>query len=217
MREVFQHQLHEVQARLVDISELVANAITQAEKAFNSPDVRLAETVIATDPRIDEMAVKLDENAIDILALQQPVARDLRIVVSALRISASLERMGDIAQHIAQLARFRYPENVAPKALRDTFSQMGELDRQIANKLTELLRTEDPDIAIAMRDIDDAIDELHVGVFDTVLSETWQGEAMATVDVTLASRYFERFADHAVSIAKKVQYLQTGAWAGAEA
>jgi len=216
MREVFQHQLHEVQIRLVEISELVTSAITRATTAFNTPDVHLAETVIAEDPRIDELAVSLDELAINILALQQPVARDLRIVVAALRISASLERMGDIAGHIAQLARFRYPEKVAPKVLRDTFARMGELDVQIATKLTELLRTENTDLANELRDTDDLIDELHVSVFDKVLSDTWQGEAMVTVDATLASRYLERFADHAVSIAKKVQYLQTGDWAPEE-
>jgi phosphate transport system protein len=212
MREVFQQELREVQERLIEISKLVEIAIQKATKAFNESDVSLAEAVIADDVKIDALASGLDELAISILALQQPVARDLRVVVTALRVSASLERMGDIAEHIAQLARYRYPDKVVRKSLRSTFAEMGELDVVVAGKLTQLLSTEDLSILDEMRDIDDRIDELHVSVFDAVLGATWQGEAVDTVDVTLASRYHERFADHAISIAKKVQYLVSGDW-----
>jgi len=212
MREVFQQELREVQDRLVEISTLVANSIERATESFNESNVALAETVIADDHKIDELAAELDELAIQILARQQPVARDLRIVVSALRISASLERMGDMAEHIAQLARYRFPEKVVPKGLRSTFREMGALDVEIAKKLTELLRTEDMDIAEDIRNEDDKVDALHLSVFDKVLGETWKGAVADTVDATLASRYHERFADHAVSIAKKVQYLGTGDW-----
>ncbi len=201
MREVFQQELAEVQDRLVEIAELVVRSIRSATQAFNESDVTLALTVV------------LDELSIQILARQQPVARDLRIVVSALRISASLERMGDMAEHIAQLARYRFPDKVVPKSLRSTFAEMGRLDVQIAEKLAELLRTQDIRLADEIRNDDDDIDELHASVFDKVLGETWKGQAVDTVDATLASRYHERFADHAVSIAKKVQYLATGDWA----
>lgn len=212
MREVFQQELREVQDRLVEIASLVAESIDKATRAFNESNVALAEDVIAEDDRIDAAAYELDELAIQILARQQPVARDLRIVVSALRISASLERMGDMSEHIAQLARYRFPEKVVPKKLRPTFVEMGRLDVEIARMLTELLRTQDTAIAEAIRNEDDKVDALHLSVFDTVLGESWKGEAIDTVDATLASRYHERFADHAVSIAKKVQYLATGDW-----
>jgi len=201
-----------VQDRLVEISTLVADSIERATESFNESNVTLAETVIADDPKIDALAAELDELAIQILARQNPVARDLRIVVSALRISASLERMGDMAEHIAQLSRYRFPEKVVPKGLRSTFRDMGALDVEIAKKLTELLRTEDVQIAEDIRNEDDKVDALHLSVFDKVLGETWKGGAIDTVDATLASRYHERFADHAVSIAKKVQYLATGDW-----
>ncbi|MFD6053713.1 phosphate signaling complex protein PhoU [Agromyces sp. NPDC060279] len=213
MREVFQQELREVQDRLVEIAGLVAESIDKATRAFNESDVALAEEVIADDHGIDQAALALDELAITILARQQPVARDLRIVVSALRISASLERMGDMSTHIAQLARYRFPDKVVPKTLRPTFAEMGRLDVEIAKKLTELLTTEDVELAEQIRNEDDEIDALHLQVFDKVLGETWKGEAVDTVDATLASRYHERFADHAVSIAKKVQYLATGDWA----
>lgn len=212
MREVFQQELREVQERLVEISTLVATSMDNATRAFNESNVSLAEQVIAEDSKIDVAAAELDELAINILARQQPVARDLRIVVSALRISASLERMGDMAEHIAQLARYRFPEKVVPKSLRPTFAEMGQVDVQIARMLVELLSTEDVKIAEAIRNEDDKVDALHLSVFDKVLGETWKGQAIDTVDATLASRYHERFADHAVSIAKKVQYLATGDW-----
>jgi phosphate transport system protein len=212
MREMFQLELREVQERLVDVAELVVVAIQKATTAFATSDVALAEQVIEEDTRIDELAISLDELAIAILAKQAPVARDLRIVVSALRISASLERMGDMAEHIAQLARYRFPEKVIPKGLTKTFTRMGEVDVDIALKVAELLRTQDITLALEIRDQDDVIDDLHLSVFDKVLSETWKGDAVGTVDATLASRYHERFADHAVSIAKKIQYLSTGDW-----
>ncbi|RFA13790.1 phosphate transport system regulatory protein PhoU [Subtercola boreus] len=214
MREVFQQELREVQERLVEISRLVVVAITNATTAFNESDVALAEQVIAQDSKIDALASDLDELAISIMALQQPVARDLRIVVSALRMSASLERMGDIAEHIAQLARYRYPDKVAKDSLLGVFSEMGALDVEVAEMLSRLIETEDLALADEIRDTDDRIDELHLSVFEAVLSETWAGTSVNTVDVTLASRYHERFADHAVSIAKKVKYLATGEWTG---
>jgi phosphate transport system protein len=213
MREVFHQSLEEVQTRLVEISDLVAVAIEKATTAFGTSDVTLAEEVIDADSIIDDKAVALDELAIEILARQQPVARDLRIVVMSLRVSASLERMGDIAEHIAQLTRMRFPERAIPKGLKSTFTKMGALDVEMAQALTELLRTEDLQLAEQIRNADDAIDDLHVAVFEKVLSDGWKGEAGATVDATLASRYHERFADHAVSVARKVLYLATGDWA----
>ena len=212
MREVFQQELIEVRERLVHISDLVADSIDKATRSFNSSEITLAESVIADDHLIDEAAASLDELAIDILARQQPVARDLRTVVSALRISASLERMGDLAEHIAQLSRTRFPEKVVPKSLRPTFKELGRLDVSIARKLTRLLDSESAELAEEIRNDDDLVDDLHLSVFDAVLGETWKGVASDIVDATLASRYHERFADHAVSVAKKVQYLQTGDW-----
>jgi phosphate transport system protein len=210
MREVFHQSLEDVQGRLVEIADLVTVAIDKATRAFGTSDVSLAEEVIEADAIIDEKAVELDELAIEILARQQPVARDLRIVVSALRMSASLERMGDIAEHIAQLTRMRFPERAIPKGLKSTFLKMGELDVEAARLLSELLRTQDGDLIEEIRNADDKLDELHVSVFEKVLSDSWQGEAAATVDATLASRYHERFGDHAVSVARRVVFLVTG-------
>lgn len=212
MREVFQSQLHEVQARLVEIAEDATKIIEKASKAFNTSDVALADEAIAIADQAGEKALALDELVIRILARQSPVARDLRILVSALRISASLERMGALAGHIAAIARYRFPGSAVPASLKATFEEMGQLDIELARKVTKLLANTDVDFAREIQAQDERVDSLHRHVFDVVLAEDWKENAMFTVDVTLASRYHERFADHVVDISSKVSYLTTGAW-----
>lgn len=212
MRIVFQQELADIEQGLVEISKLVETSIQRATQAFETSDVALAESVMADDDAIDQKANALDELAIEILARQSPVARDLRIVVSALRISASLERMGDIAAHIAQLARLRFPEKVGPASVREALLEMGRHDVAIAGRLVALIDTQDDAIAEEIKSADDAIDALHKSVFDGLLAADLDAEAVQVVDATLASRYHERFADHAVSIAKKIQYLTHGDW-----
>lgn len=213
MREVFHQSLEDVRSRLVEIADLVTVAIDKATRAFSTSDVALAEEVIEADQVIDDRALELDELAIQIIAREQPVARDLRTVVAALRVSVSLERMGDVAEHIAQLTRMRFPERAIPKGLKNTFTKMGEIDVEVARTLSELLRTEDLVHVETLTQLEQKLDDLHLSVFEKVLSDAWKGEAAATVDATLASRYLERFGDHAVSVAKKVGYLATGDWA----
>ena len=212
MRQLFQQELQELQEDLVAIADLVHDAMSDAVTAFNKSDVELAESVIARDDQIDKAVKDLDEQAIAILARQAPVADDLRLVVSALRISSSLERMGDMAEHLAQLARYRFPDKVVPKSVRPIFKDMGKIDVEMSAMLVELLKTNDIELAARIRDEDDRVDALHLSVFENVLSEGWSAGAETTVDATLASRYLERFADHAVSISKKVTYLATGEW-----
>jgi phosphate transport system protein len=212
MREVFQSELRQVQERLVEISQSVAVIIEKATKAFLTNDVAQADEALALSESNEEQALALDELVIKILARQSPVARDLRILVSALRISASLERMGALASHIASIARYRYPGSAVPEVLRKTFEEMGVLDIQLAKKLSEVLQNADVELARAIKSEDERVDELHKSVFDVVLADNWKENAMFTVDVTLASRYFERFADHVVDISAKVTYLTTGEW-----
>jgi phosphate transport system protein len=212
MREVFQHELREVQDRLVDIAESVSNIMTKASGAFLNSNVALADEAIALAEANESKALALDELVIRILARQSPVARDLRILVSALRISASLERMGALAGHIATIARYRFPGSAVPTALKKTFEEMGKLDVDLSKKAVELLKNTDVDFARKIQAEDARVDELHRHVFDVVLGDSWKENAMFTVDVTLASRYHERFADHVVDISSKVSYLTTGEW-----
>lgn len=216
MREIFQTQLHEVQTRLVEIAEDSARIIEKASKAFTTSDVVLADEAIAMSEIAGEKALALDELVIRILAKQSPVARDLRVLVSALRISASLERMGALAGHIAAIARYRFPGTAVPAPLKSTFDEMGNLDVSLAKQVVQLLKTTDADFARQIQAQDARVDELHRHVFDVVLADDWKENAMFTVDVTLASRYHERFADHVVDISTKVSYLTTGEWAEAE-
>lgn len=216
VREIFQSQLQEVQARLVEIAEDSARVMEKASKAFNTSDVVLADEAIAISEQAGEKALALDELVIRILAKQSPVARDLRVLVSALRISASLERMGALAGHIAAIARYRFPGSAVPENLATTFAEMGNLDVSLAKQLVQLLKTTDADFAREIQAQDARVDELHRHVFDVVLGDDWKENAMFTVDVTLASRYHERFADHVVDISSKVSYLTTGDWVDAE-
>jgi phosphate transport system protein len=198
------------------MAESVSSIIEKATHAFLANEVAKADEAIALSESNEEKALALDELVIRILARQSPVARDLRILVSALRISASLERMGALASHIASIARYRFPGSAVPDALRKTFEEMGALDIQLAKKVTEVLRNTDVDQARAIQAEDERVDELHRHIFDVVLADDWKENAMFTVDVTLASRYFERFADHVVDISSKVSYLTTGEWHEAE-
>ncbi len=212
MRKVFQAELHQIGEGLIEISRLVSDAVQKANSAFQGADTELAQEVIAADARIDFLQNDLDERAIDILALQGPVASDLRMIVGALRMSASLERMGDLARHIAQLARLRFPATVIPDGVRATFDELADLDEQIAGKVTELLETRNLELTNEINAAKARVSALHAGVFKAVAADGWDESAPTTVDVTLASRYYERFADHGVSVASKVTYLVTGEW-----
>ena len=212
MREVFQTQLQEVQVRLVEMAEDTVRIIEKASKAFTESNVALADEAIAIADQTGNKALALDELVIRILAKQSPVARDLRILVSALRISASLERMGALSGHIAAIARYRFPGSAVPTPLLSTFKEMGELDVKLAKKCVQLLQNTDVDFAREIQAEDARVDELHRHIFDVVLADDWKENAMFTVDVTLASRYHERFADHVVDISAKVSYLTTGEW-----
>ncbi|WP_354182695.1 phosphate signaling complex protein PhoU [Arthrobacter sp. UYP6] len=212
MRKVFQAELHQIGEELTQISELVTEAMQKATLAFEGADTELAQDVIAADARIDFLQNDLDERAIDVLALQGPVASDLRMIVGSLRMSASLERMGDLARHIAQLARLRYPEPVVAEPMVETFSEMARLDIRISELLTELLETRNLELSTDIYACNNRINELHASVFKAIASPDWNVSAVSTVDLTLASRYFERFADHGVSVTRKVNYLVTGEW-----
>ncbi|ALE04574.1 PhoU family transcriptional regulator (plasmid) [Arthrobacter sp. ERGS1:01] len=212
MRKVFQAELHQIGEGLIEISSLVTEAVEKSTAAFATANLQAAQEVIAADARIDFLQNDLDERAIDVLALQGPVASDLRMIVGSLRMSASLERMGDLARHISQLTRLRYPNQVIPASLTDTFAEMAQLDVLIAGKVTELLDSRDLELVNDITTAKARISKLHRTVFTTMSAPEWSETPSTTVDVTLASRYFERFGDHGVSVARKVSYLVTGEW-----
>lgn len=210
MRAVFQQSLSELQERLALMAELVEASIGEATTAFGDSDAELAENVIERSEEVNALALALDELAFDILLRQQPVASDLRLVVASLRMSSELERMSDLAEHIAELARYRYPDSAIPKGLRKVFTRMGALDVEMAEAVVRLLREQDPAILLEIRDLEDDLDKLHAKVFTKMLSDKVNADALGLVDATLASRYHERFGDHAVGVAKQMQFFFSG-------
>ena len=190
---------------------LVLADLARALAARPKPAPTCLLVVCRDGPRMAQLARALDEQTIDRLGRQQPVASDLRLRVGALRMSASRERMADLAQHIAQLARYRYPESAIPEGLRKTFAKMGAVDVKMASLLVALLRDQDAKVIDKIRDLDDDLDELHAKVFEKVLSQKVQVDGpTGVVDATLASRYHERFGDHAVDITKQMNFFLNG-------
>ncbi len=210
MRDIFDAELKQLGEDLVAMSGRVEQAVTSAGVALLTADLQLAESVIADDLAIDALERDLDDRCVRLLAQQQPVATDLRVVVTALRMSASLERMGDLARHIAQIARLRYPVAAVPQGLEATFTQMQDAAVRVARRTTTLLETRDLGLAESIEQDDDLLDQLHTDTFTAMLAGDWDRPAQATVDVTLLGRYYERFGDHAVSVARRIVYLVTG-------
>lgn len=212
MRKVFQCKLQKIGEELLEISYLVTEAIKKASIAFQKNDIKIAKDVIIKDSKIDFLQTDLDERAINILALQGPVASDLRIIVSALRMSASLERMGDLARKLAQLANLRSPNLIIPSKLMNIFKKFVKLDILLAEKINVLLENHEISIAHKIQLVNLQIEKLQDRVLKTIASRDWSESSRTTIDVLLASRYFERFADHAVSVSRKVIYVVTGEW-----
>lgn len=210
MRKIFDAELQALGDDLEQMAELVRDAIIGAGTALINQDLALAQQVIANDQRIDALEIDLDERCVLLLAQQQPVATDLRVVVSVLRMSASLERMGDLARHIAEVSRRSFPNSGIPEPLRQTYEEMAAAAQRVAERVFEIVASHDIEEASSIERDDDLLDALHTNVFSAVLGPKWAGTAQETVDATLLSRYFERFGDHGVSVARRVNYLVTG-------
>jgi phosphate transport system protein len=210
MRAAFHEELTAINADLVSMCELTASAMDRATTALLDGDLELAESVIAKDEEVDRIQRQLEERAYDLLARQQPVATDLRTIVASLRMSADLERMGDLARHIAKLARMRYPDGAVPSPLRITIVEMNQTAVRIATKAASVLATRDITTALEIESDDDQMDRLHRALFAQLLDTQDSYSLETAIDVTLAGRYYERFADHAVSVANRVVYLVTG-------
>lgn len=210
MREIFMQELAQVGENLQRMSRLVIDAIENASTALQTADLQLAEQVIRADEQIDEIERSLDEQCISLLARQAPVATDLRVVIAALRMSATIERMGDLARHIAYVARGRYPEVAPAPAMSDIFAEMGTAACKVAHQVSDLLATRDLKLAAGVERDDDTLDALHKQTFTILLDPEVEMSKQQMVDGVLLGRYFERFGDHGVSVARRTSYLVTG-------
>ena len=216
MRDIFHEELEAINETLLRMSGLVKEALSDATKALLTADLQLAEKVIAADDVIDQIQHDLDNRSINLMARQQPVASDLRNLVSTLRMSADLERMGDLAHHVAKTARMRFPSCAVPEVLTTIIVDMEKTATAIGEKLSTVIQYKDVNRALELDKDDDAMDELHRKLIAVLLSDDWSFGIETAIDMTLLGRYYERFGDHAVSIANRVHFTVTGEYVPAE-
>ena len=210
MRNAFHDELDGIGLTLLQMAGLVKVAMNDATSALLTVDLNSAEKVIAADDVIDEIQHELDARTINLMARQQPVASDLRTLVTSLRMSADLERMGDLAHHVAKQARMRYPNSAVPAELVPTITAMGLVADKIIDKLSSVMEHRDTVRALEIETDDDEMDKLHRDLIGILLADGWPHGIETAIDMTLLGRYYERFADHAVSISRRVYFLVTG-------
>lgn len=210
MRDTFQDELDQMGNQLVEMSNLAGSAMARATTALMDADVQLAESVIAADETIDAIRADIERQAFELLARQQPVATDLRIVVTALQMAMDLERMGDLSAHIAKIARMRYPQRTLPQPVRPVILEMAQIAERIVAKAGSTIAARDVERAHELEKDDNNMDTLHRQLFQILLADSWPAGIESAIDVTLLGRYYERFADHAVAVARRVVYIVTG-------
>ncbi|NQW06807.1 MAG: phosphate signaling complex protein PhoU [SAR202 cluster bacterium] len=210
MRNAFHDELDGIGSTLLQMTGLVKVAMSDATFALLQVDLNCAEKVIAADDVIDEIQHELDARTINLIARQQPVASDLRTLVTSLRMSADLERMGDLAHHVAKQARMRYPNSDVPAELIPTITSMGLVADKLIDKLSAVMEHRDIVRALEIETDDDEMDKLHRDLISILLDDNWKHGVETAIDMTLLGRYYERFADHAVSISRRVYFLVTG-------
>ncbi|HEY0497347.1 MAG TPA: phosphate signaling complex protein PhoU [Kutzneria sp.] len=214
MREAYHDQLGDLADQLSNMCGLVGDAMEQATRALLDADLAIAERVIGGDAKIDDARAKCEEDAYSLLALQAPVATDLRTVLSVIHAAESLERMGDLALHVAKAARRRHPAAVLPEEVRGYFAEMGRIAVELARKAQQVIRTQDVELARRLDEDDDAMDDLHRHLFSVIMDKDWAHGVPSAVDITLLGRFYERFGDHAVSVAKRTVFVVTGRMPG---
>ncbi|MGY4652905.1 phosphate signaling complex protein PhoU [Mycobacterium sp. URHB0021] len=181
-----------------------------ATQALLQADLERAEHVITDHGQITARLVRLEEDAFTLLALQAPVAGELRAVIAAMKNVADVERMAALALHVAKTARRRHPAHALPEDVNGYFAEMGRIAVEIGDTTKRVVLERDSHQATDVRNDDDAMDDLHRHLFTVLMDREWTHGVPAAVDVTLLGRYYERFADHAVEIARRVIYQATG-------
>jgi phosphate transport system protein len=210
MREAFHDQLNSIFADLSGIARQVQTAVAQATEALLEGSAEIAEQVITNDVQIDRARERVEEMSFSLLSLQQPVAGDLRTLVAALRMAGELERMGDLAVHIAKVARLRVPSVAVPEDVEPTIRRMAMVAELMAGKVADIIAERDVEGAKELHEVDEEMDHLRRKSFRELLGANWTHGIEPAVDLALLGRYYERIADHAVSVANRVVYVVTG-------
>ncbi len=210
MRNHFHDELEATNQTLLRMSGLVKVSLAEATTALLTADLKLAEKVIADGVLVDQLNHDLDIGTLNLIARQQPVASDLRNLLSSLRISADLERMGGLSLHIAKIARMRFPVSAVPELLTSTVVEMDREAASMGEKLATVLQYRDISRALELDKDDDVMDDLHRQLISLLISDDWSYGIEPAIDMTLIGRYYERYSDHAVSIANRVYFTVTG-------
>jgi phosphate transport system protein len=210
VRNAYLHQLDAVHDDLVDLARLVHHAVDRSTAALLEGDLRVAEAVIDDDRAVDLLRERIEERSIELLSLQNPVAADLRMLVASLQIVGELERMGDLAVHVAKIARMRAPGPTLPAEAVPLFARMASVCALMVGRLEDVLDDPSPDVARELEQVDDEMDRLRGNTFRILLADRWAHGVEPAVDVALLGRYYERIADHAVSVARRIVFLATG-------
>jgi len=210
MREEFRADLAEVSRLLVAMADEVRGLMSRATAALLVADKELAEAVISGDLAVNELCREVEDKVYLLLARQAPVAGDLRHVVTALHIATDIERMGDLAKHVARTGLRRYPAVAVPPELAKMIKKMADACDSLAGKISEVLAHPDAARAAELETDDDVVDELHKGLFVVMLGAAWQHGVEAAIDGALLGRFYERFADHAVNAGHQLFYFVTG-------
>jgi phosphate transport system protein len=214
MREAYADQLDTIVRDLVAMTHQVQDAVSRATRSLLTADRELAERVITDDAAIDAVRERVEGRSFELLALQQPVATDLRMLVAALRMVAELERMGDLSVHVAKVARLRAPEAAVPDEMVPTIARMATVAETMVATVAGVIAARDVDGARRLERDDEEIDRLRRTSFRQMLDDSWPYGVEPAVDMALLGRYYERIADHAVSLARRVVYLVTGETVG---
>jgi phosphate transport system protein len=206
-----QRQIDKLKRQLLSLGALVEEGVQSAIAAVLTRNAALAQRVIDGDEKIDRAEIELEEECLHCLALDQPVAQDLRFVVACLKINGELERIGDLAVNLAEQARFLAGQKQV-KTIPFDLKGMGERVERMLRKSLDAFVNLDPDEAQAVRDLDDEVDAIHRGMYDKVEEAIRNdtGELEQMIHFLNISRQLERIADHATNVAKDVLYMAKG-------
>lgn len=211
MRDTYHDELDTIGERVLEMIDLVDYAMQHATNALLTADLALADRVISGDDRVDALRVELEDRTFTLIAQQQPVATDLRVLISTIHLAGDLERMGDYAHHVAKTARKRHPAPAVPGEAHGVVAEMGRVGHSLVRKMAAAVESRDADLARAIEHEDDAMDDLQRRLFSLVLAPTWMRGREAALDVALVGRHYERYADHAVGVARRIVFVATGA------
>jgi phosphate transport system protein len=210
MRAEFRSDLAIVSELLVTMAERVRTAMSRATSALLAADRTDAEEVLHSDVEIDLAYQSIEEKVYDLLARQAPVASDLRLLLTAVHVAADLERMGDLAEHVAKVCLRRVPNVAVPEELVPVIKDMAAVSDGMAGKIVDSLRASDATLAGELERDDDQVDELNRQLFALMLGTAWRHGVAETIDGAMLARWYERYADHAVNAGRQVVYLVTG-------